>query len=65
MLKNAYLGATIGFDTAANELSNVGCAANLGVRDPLEDRAAQRRGRLRELAGGHRAHAPALKRSVS
>ena len=28
MLKNAYLGAKIGFDTAANELSKVGCAAS-------------------------------------
>ena len=28
MLKNAYLGAKIGIDTAANELSKVGCAAS-------------------------------------
>ena len=28
MLKNAYLGAKISFDTAANELSKVGCAAS-------------------------------------
>ena len=27
MLKNAYLGAKIGFDTEENELSEVGCAA--------------------------------------
>ena len=27
MLKNAYLGPQNGFDTAANELSKVGCAA--------------------------------------
>ena len=28
MLKNAYLGAKIGFDTQKNELSDVGCAAS-------------------------------------
>ena len=28
MLKNACLGGKIGFDTAANELSKVGCAAS-------------------------------------
>ena len=27
MLKNAYLGPNIGFDTEENELSEVGCAA--------------------------------------
>ena len=28
MLKNAYVDAKSGFDTAANELSKVGCAAS-------------------------------------
>ena len=31
MLRNAYLGAKIGFDTAANELSKVGCGDAAGI----------------------------------
>ena len=48
MLKNAYLGAKIGFDTAANELSKVpesGCAAAAQRALRSEQRSAGRRHR--------------------
>ena len=41
MLKNAYLDAKIVFDTAANELSKVGCAANFRELAEAAQLAAQ------------------------